>query len=58
MQTSCFVAACLLIGLWVLLAPDAWGRHAFMAASRPLTALFVLWHLSVYVATSIGSLAV
>ena len=50
-----FPAACLFIGLWILLAPDAWGRHAFMAGSRPLAALFVLWHLSGYVATSIGS---
>ncbi|CAL8464921.1 g4456 [Coccomyxa elongata] len=53
-EPSCLSAGCLFIGLWVLLAPDTLGKHAFLALSRPLAALFVLWHLSAYVATSIG----
>ena len=47
-------AAFLFLGLWVLLAPERWGRHALERAALPLTAAFLIWHALVYCATAIG----
>lgn len=43
-----------MLGLWVLIVPEGWGKHLLQALSRPCAALFLLWHLSSYIATAVG----
>jgi hypothetical protein len=49
------MVACLLVGLWVALAPERLGKRPLASAAPFATALFTAWLVLTYSATAIGA---